>query len=1529
MKIFILDKYKITKFNLPEKIEDSFLIPYKVKRKKQEHVVTIEGENGSWYLKSNGNVNVMNGTFASSKCQLPTDKYTNYDLKILGSDDPVVLFAMPSNDKEVYKLNVQGLTNISIGSAQKTNICYSHELMDEVHAEIKFLNNEWYITTSTNEKAKTYVNYSRVVTSKLSIGDVIFINGLKIVWMEKFIKINNPNRKVLVNGLGPYNETLEDNTKYSQVSDEDANVDLYDEDDYFYHMPRIVPQVEPVEFTIDAPPEADNKEDLPFLLTIGSSLTMGASSIMMAFSAYNSLQSGKSIWQALPQLIMCFAMIVGSLIMPRITTAYQKKKRKKREQERQTKYKAYLDKINTKIQQELKRQAQVLKESNLSTKECCSVVMNQSRNFWSRVITDEDFLNIRLGLGNIPSYVKVRAPEEHFTLDEDNLQEMVYEVDKNSKTLIDVPISLSLTEQSVLAFVFNCTYKDTYVDNLLLQLTALQSATELKIVLLTNEENQNRWDYVKYLPHTFSEDKSLRFFATNSEEVKEVSSYLMEEFQKRVEESESENGEKSKTTFTKHQPYYLIITDDYKTLKHTPILKEIEKNKNVNFGFSFLTISNSLKEISNKCEKFIEIGEKESCILEKKLKSQSQVIFKNECEKNIDMRLISIKLANVPLLAKDGVSVLPNSLSFLEMYGVSKIEQLNIVNRWQTNNPVNNLSTPIGVHIDGSQFKLDLHEKFHGPHGLIAGATGSGKSEFIMTYILSMAVNYHPYEVQFVLIDYKGGGLAGAFENKETGIRIPHLVGTITNLDTAEMNRTLVSISSELKRRQKKFNEVKDRLNESTIDIYKYQRFYREGLIDEPMAHLFIITDEFAELKSQQPEFLQELVSTARIGRSLGVHLILATQKPSGVVNDQIWSNSKFKVCLKVQDKSDSMEMLKRPEAASIKEVGRFYLQVGYNDYFDIGQSGWGGAKYVPTDKILKKHDDSINIINNVGTVLKSVNELVKKETTENLGEQLTNVVRYIYDVSKKENIKTKSLWLDKIPNELFINDLVKKYSYKATPYLINPIIGEYDNPAQQEQGLLNLNLNDGNTLIYGKSGSGKENLLSTILWSTCVNHTPKEVNMYVIDCGAESLKMFNKFPHIGGIATVDDSDKIIDILSLVDKEMEYRKDKYADYGGSYKNYCENSGSKDPLIVTIINNYEVFSETYGRIAEGIQTMYRDGAKYGVVFIVSCTTTNSIRMRTAQYFANKLSLQLPDKMEYRNLLNAPKNLVPADVFGRGIVSKKNTAYEFQTANITDLKKLNMIIKNAGEQLAKAYTTSAKRIKTIPKEVDYNSIVQSDVLLNELPIGYDINTKDIVKYDFTSNKFNMLIGNDISNRLNFVSALIKQVKKVKDINLKVIDLVDAFDTLENISIIKSNFDREFAIINNEIVNENPNVKNFYIIVGAGELRNKLSETGIKIVSNLFMASSNFKNSNFMFIDNYSSYKKLQLEPWYQTQVNNSSGIWLGPDVGSQMSINIASLSLEDRKNNYDYMGLVINNGNHKFIKYMIDLGDKNEK
>ena len=234
---------------------------------------------------------------------------------------------------------------------------------------------------------------------------------------------------------------------------------------------------------------------------------------------------------------------------------------------------------------------------------------------------------------------------------------------------------------------------------------------------------------------------------------------------------------------------------------------------------------------------------------------------------------------------------------------------------------------------------------------------------------------------------------------------------------------------------------------------------------------------------------MDQLISTARIGRSLGVHLILATQKPAGVVNDQIWSNSKFRVCLKVQDKSDSMDMIKCPDAASLKNPGRFYLQVGYNELFALGQAAWAGAQYYPTDKRKKKVDQSVNFLDNVGNYIKSFDTKQNEVVVESKGEEITNIVNYIVETAKEEKISIPQLWLPRIPNTIYIGDLKEKYKYISEKNIINPIIGEYDDPDNQKQNILTLPISkEGNTIVFGSAGSGKELMLSSIIYSTIIS---------------------------------------------------------------------------------------------------------------------------------------------------------------------------------------------------------------------------------------------------------------------------------------------------------------------------------------------------------------------------------------------------------------------------------------------------------
>ena len=250
--------------------------------------------------------------------------------------------------------------------------------------------------------------------------------------------------------------------------------------------------------------------------------------------------------------------------------------------------------------------------------------------------------------------------------------------------------------------------------------------------------------------------------------------------------------------------------------------------------------------------------------------------------------------------------------------------------------------------------------------------------------------------------------------------------------------------------------------------------------------------------------FMDELISAARIGRSLGVHLILATQKPGGVVNNQIWSNTKFRACLRVQDRGDSMEMLKRPEAAELKQTGRFYLQVGYDEYFAMGQSAWCGADYIPQDEVLEEKDNAVHFLDNAGQTVLSVKPEVEKKKSQ--GRQVAAIVRYLSDLAKQQGIQPRSLWTEPLPDRLELETLLRDAPPPA-PEGITALLGLVDDPEYQRQFPLYLDLLAfHNLLIVGNAGSGKSTLIRTMLYSLVHRYSPRDLNYYLVDFSDHAL---------------------------------------------------------------------------------------------------------------------------------------------------------------------------------------------------------------------------------------------------------------------------------------------------------------------------------------------------------------------------------------------------------------------------------------
>ncbi len=1505
MKVVLMDDAKLVELILPGEVYGNYWIV----NTQKENLVNIEAIDGAWVLKSNSDMKIFRNGNPLTDVHIENEKF--YTIKNTTTGKSYVIYVCPIYDENAIQLNITLEDNSSwyIGNniakdyTAAFNNIISYEQNGFARNQLKLTYNDGkYTIYNLNPQIPMYINGVLSEAEELEYGDTIFILGYKLSLIRDIFYMNNPNKLVKYDAKF-FTTRIIPGLDYSKIPTEpDPQIEMYKKEDYFLKPPRFDERIEEKTLEIDPPPSAQNKEEMPAMLQMGTMLMTGMTSITTGVTALITVfNNGMSLAQALPSLITALVMMLTMLILPLATKIYTKHRKKVYERKRQATYSAYVDRKREEFLTEIKREQQLLIEKYIPLKEVADIILYKKRNLWEKNLNDYDFLSLRLGIGAIPPFFKVSYPAEHFSMeDEDNLMGYLRDLEKETKMLENVPVTYSFKDKYVTGLIGSKNVVNPFLKGLLLQMIAFHGYDTLKIVVFTNDRNTRYWGDIIDSPYFWDDQKSIRYFGTNSDDIAQISSNLEEMIAVLKENSEGYRPSADKEG-PKLPRRYVIITDDIDAVRNVSIIRNVLESPNYQ-GISLIICTDRLNSLPNEVEHFISVDEKSGGVFEKVLVDDKKISFIPDFMFG-SLEKYSYILSNIPIPLNGGKFVLPTTYTFLEMYNVSNVNQLNALNKWKENNPINSLAAPVGVNEYGELFKLDLHEKYHGPHGLIAGMTGSGKSEFIITFILSMAVNYHPDEVQFVLIDYKGGGLAGAFENRETGLKLPHLAGTITNLDVNEINRSLASLQSELKRRQAEFNKARDAVGESTIDIYKYQRYYRNGQVQKPISHLFIISDEFAELKAQQPDFMSELISTARIGRSLGVHLILATQKPSGVVNDQIWSNSKFKICLKVQDRSDSQEMIKRPDAASIKETGRFFLQVGYDEYFALGQSAWTGAPYYESDVRKKKVDNSIAFVNYLGVPFKTVDDGKNGAVGVLKGEELPNIMKYLVEVSKKENIHVKQLWLNALPPIIYIDGLKEKYEFKKVDCDINPVIGEYDAPRKQFQGLLTMPITrNGNWIVYGVADSGKDELINSIVYSCITTYRPEELNMYLMDFGTETLRMYRKAPQVGDVILQNDTDKIVNLLKMISATIETRRKLFADYGGDYISYCKSSGKILPNIIVVLNGFELFYENFGdSLFDALVTITRDCIKYGVYFILSCASSNGIRSKLAQYLPNHLVLQMSDKYDYSALL-ARSAVIPSNILGRGLCLL-DSVYEFQSAVPTEKEKLNEFVSEKIKELASKYKTMAPKVPVLPEIVTITECSGSSNGLAAFPIGIEKESLEVRTVDITKYPGYMITGQDAELLKPFSNMMVKQFANLLNKNVYVFDAEKMLSTYASeVSYYDSNIlvnFKPFSELLKKMYEDyeksgfDENSLSSYsqyvcIIAGMEKFKALLGEEYDNLFANLANKIKNMPKISFIIIDSIDNIKKQEYEQWYPNLLGGNRGIWIGEGMGDQLTL-----------------------------------------
>lgn len=1257
--------------------------------------ILFEARHGEWYALSHEPARFQTDSAYSSAVKLTHG--SSFSLENLSTRTMIYVEGVNRESAVFHNYFVEPEQDILIGRAQSNDIVYANRMVSRTHALLRCDSGRWTI----RDKGSTngiYVNGVKTEEAVLSTGDIVYIMGLRIAIGIGFLSMNDGNGRTKVTSSKVSRLTVARQAFLRQTIPARER-----EEDSFNRMPRQRQALPAEPIDIEMPPLSINGNQIPLLLRMGGSMVMGTSSLL----------AGN------------ITMMLSAVLFPILTSKYTDRQKQEYEQKRYEKYSLYLRGKAEEILREKKAEEMILNANDPSIDHVIRYAYSKSK-LWERRREDDDFLTLRIGTGRIRLLSEIQYARQRFSMDEDPLVQKMYELAEKKIYVNNVPIKLSLVQDRVCGVLGNSSAKKELICQLLAQLALLYSYDEVKIVVLGNREELEQIRFCRYLPHLWDDRRTFRFLASDEKEAYQISEYLKSELSGDLEDPGELSG------ILKKRPYYVVIALDRRIFDSMEVLKEVmQLDKNI--GVSVLT---SFEDLPKECTKIISLNkEREGTLSYISEIERENDVFAMDWMDGDAMRRSMHRISNISLKMVSMAYSLPKSLSFLEMYGVGRVEYLDPARRWRENNPVKSLAAPIGVGTDGTLFTLDLHEKYQGPHGLVAGMTGSGKSEWIITYLLSMALNYSPDEVAFILIDYKGGGLAGAFLDESRGIHLPHVVGTITNLDGAAINRSLMSIESELMRRQRIFNEAKSAANESTMDIYDYQRLYRNGEVKEPLPHLLIVADEFAELKKQEPEFMDKLISAARIGRSLGVHLILATQKPSGVVDDQIWSNTKFRVCLKVQSRGDSDDMLKRPEAAELRETGRFYLQVGYNEFFALGQSAWCGAPYRPADEVIVQRDDELQILDNVGQV--TVRKNPPRETSGDDGKQIDAIVSLLSETAREEGYPLRSLWLEELPKRMSVDEIERKYSF-VYPDKVGALIGEIDDPANQRQFPLYLDLEQGgNFMVVGNTGSGKSTMLQTILFDVAVHYPVQRVNFYILDMSSRNLRMFGKLPMCGAFLTDEEEEEIPRLFALIEEMISERRNRFSEAEvSSFEAYQEIE--KIPLILLVVDNVTRFEEMKGRreLYDTLLRIAKSGVPYGIRLVCSVGQYNDCPTALKRECPGKLALHVKDRFAYSDILNMRCIYEPEDLPGRGECVWDGRCLEYQGALAVEEqneRRRSLAIHEALEAAASAEQMQqdgvVRRLRETDPHMEYSDFC-SEFKIERIPLGIALATRQNV-------------------------------------------------------------------------------------------------------------------------------------------------------------------------------------------------------
>lgn len=1060
----------------------------------------------------------------------------------------------------------------------------------------------------------------------------------------------------------------------------------------FYRSVRSYPEPLPNEaIKIDPPPAQEQK-------------TGGASSLLqLLYPLSGMLISGLFIFSTMganrggiPPLLLVgeISFIPLSVGIMFLANYLQRRSLKQKARAERETYRRYLEGIERRIAEIGRRQSvwntRLYPEiSNLFP------LVTQQRFLWERRPADEDFLKVRVGLALAPLCCSIEFQEDYRVNYEQELLFTARELTTSKQYLEKQPQVISLTRMGTLAVAGQSGPVRSLVRAMLSQIVAFHAPSEVRIVAFYPSEASQAWIWLKWLPHTRllrqlkadqnAEGEQLCMLADTFSDFEDLFAAQIKPEVERRERMNLDRRGSSAATERRPLPHLVLVLDGFtpgSVLARMEGLEEILRNS-TRLGITVLCLVADVRQAPSMIQGLLSLSTRSGST---QLRFKETTVAGNEVEfilpDAIDTKpceQIARSLAPLKLVDMDADFDFSQDIRLLDLQNIQAIEHFPIAEYWSTPTPQQLLRVPVGQHKNGPLL-LDLKEMAmggYGPHGLVVGATGSGKSELLRTIVSSLALTHDPQLVNFVLVDFKAGAAFADFEN------LPHVAGIITNLenDPLLISRMYESLLGEQNRRQMLLSRAGNLIN-----IRQYQAKRQKNPEMEPMPYLLIIVDEFAQLIANHEEFLALFTRFGQVGRSLGMHMMLATQRVDEGRLKTLEGHLRYRICLRTFRPEESVAVIGTPDAYFLPPApGSGYFKVD-DDIYTAFKAALISTPYIPPDQ---QQVDPVTLIREFTSTgrLISVYEGTRRDVVEEgVATEMTKVVECIEEITPPQGgWCVHPVWQPPLKDRLLLDELLLRCGYRdldgshwQTPAPFGPLtvpIGLLDRPVEQVQEpvLLDFSGVGGHMVIIGAPQSGKSTLLRTIIASFMVTHSPQEVQLYCIDLGGGLLRVFDGVPHVGAVCSKTERDRIRRVIRRMRQVLLEREELFASRGidsmATYRQLRLSNkleGEEFGDIFLLIDNFgqfqSEFEATDAELIGDVTTLLANGLTYGIHLILTSNQWIEIRPRLRNNIGTRLELRLNDPGDTdidRKLALA----IPRDIPGRGLLQTKLL---FQTA-----------------------------------------------------------------------------------------------------------------------------------------------------------------------------------------------------------------------------------------------------------------------